>query len=45
VSTLPPAPGEPAGLRWLRTCADHPVRSVLAVVLLGVALRRRAPVT
>ena len=39
LAALPPAPGEPWLLRWLRTGGEHPVRSTLA---LGLALQALA---
>lgn len=44
VRAWPPTAGEPLLLRWLRTCADHPVRATIAALLLLRGLRpsRRA---
>ena len=42
----PPAAGEPLALRWARTCLAHPVRTLLALLLIDQGLTsapRREP--
>ena len=43
VESVTPAAGEPLSLRWARTCLAHPVRTLLALLLLdrGLAAARR----
>jgi len=43
VAARAPAPGESLSLRWLRTCADHPLRTSLALLLVAAALTPRRP--
>lgn len=41
VEGWPEAPAEPSALRWVRTAAEHPVRTSFAVALLTSAALRR----
>jgi len=34
----PPAAGEPLALRWARTCLAHPVRTLIALLLIDRGL-------
>jgi hypothetical protein len=40
IDSLPPEPPEAPLLRWLRVCAEHPVRSCIAALLVALGLRR-----
>ena len=40
---VPPEFDEPLWLRWARACVEHPVRTPLALGLLGWGLTRRTP--
>jgi hypothetical protein len=42
-SLAPPQAGEGVALRWLRACAQHPVRTGLALSLAAAALAARRP--
>ena len=39
LGSVPAGGDEPGSLRWLRTCADHPLRVLTAVLLLAYAAR------
>lgn len=43
VAAHAPVAGEPIALRWLRTCAEQPLRTVAALVLGVAALAPRRP--
>jgi hypothetical protein len=40
--SIDPSAGETALLRWLRVCADHPIRGGAAIALFSFALRPRS---
>jgi hypothetical protein len=39
LGAVPAVADEPGPLRWLRTCADHPLRALTAMLLLAHAVR------